>query len=243
MSEQYCTNNDVLAITSDLNSLVERARSGDSGALPELRRKLKSHPEIWMKLGNLAAHAQHSWIELCSGNDHAMAESLRLRLAAMRAELAGASPSPLERLLAERVVACWLQLHQADAAAAQCQTVSVKQGEFLLKRQHSASRRYLQAIAALATVQKLLPKAIDQPTPPAIEVSGRVRFRQDASSHPGTDTTIAGPDDDARSASGQTILPLSCYGERPPSVSQSEPALIQGNSKHEHGDSPPPTEE
>jgi hypothetical protein len=32
-----------------------------------------------------------------------------------KAELAGPRPAPLERLLAERVVACWLHLHHLEA--------------------------------------------------------------------------------------------------------------------------------
>jgi len=38
---------------------------------------------------------------------------------AMRTELAGPRPSPIERLLVQRVVACWLQVYHADAMAAQ----------------------------------------------------------------------------------------------------------------------------
>jgi hypothetical protein len=77
-----------------------------------------------------------------------------------RAELAGPEPSPLERLLVERVVACWLQVQYADAAYAQLQSPSPAQHTAALKRQAGAHQRYLFSIKALATVRKLIKPAL-----------------------------------------------------------------------------------
>src|SRR5262249_45268368 len=80
------------------------------------------------------------------------------KLAALRQELGTEGASPLEKLLAERVVACWLQTHYADALYAQAKgpqsTAPVRQE--LMKRQESSQRRYLAGIKQLGLVRKLL---------------------------------------------------------------------------------------
>jgi hypothetical protein len=144
---------------SDLRAALERARRGDRSALAGLRAALDAHPEIWEQYGDLAAHAHRSWVELIAGTDLALAEALARKAAALEAELAGPVPSPLERLLAGRVVACWLQVHHADATLAQAGEVSIKQADLAQKRQARAHKGYLMAIAALATVRRLLPAA------------------------------------------------------------------------------------
>jgi hypothetical protein len=74
----------------------------------------------------------------------------------MRAELAGPDPTPLERLLVERIVACWLQLHYIDIRLPQSEAkLTMKQVEYLEDRRDRAHRRYLSAIKTLATVRKL----------------------------------------------------------------------------------------
>jgi hypothetical protein len=71
-------------------------------------------------------------------------------------ELGGESPSPLERLLIERVTACWLQVNYLDALVAQAQGSSAERVKMLQAQQDAAHRRHLSAIKTLATVRKLL---------------------------------------------------------------------------------------
>jgi hypothetical protein len=141
----------------ELRALLERARQGEAAAVPALRAALDDHPEIWDRFGNLAAHAQRSWIQLISGPDLALAEVLTRKTKALEAELAGPYPTPLEGLLAARIVASWLQIYQADAAQAQSGEVSLKHAEFMSKRQARVHKSYLMAIASLATIRRLLP--------------------------------------------------------------------------------------
>src|SRR3954447_18373754 len=140
---------------ADLRAALERAQRGDREALPALRSALDAHPEVWQQFGDLAAHAERSWVELIAGPDLALAEALGRKVAALKAELAGPAPTPLERLLVGRGAATWLQTHQADAAVAQAGEVSLKQADLSLKRQARASKNHLVAIAALATVRRL----------------------------------------------------------------------------------------
>ena len=109
------TNTEAMA---GLRELVSRAKSGDRTVLPQLRVYLDDHPEIWTEVGDLALHAQaqESWLQLIAGPDLVMEESMRRKMDEMRGELGIEAASNIEKLLIERVVACWLQVHYADAA-------------------------------------------------------------------------------------------------------------------------------
>src|SRR5262249_12071994 len=69
---------------------------------------------------------------------------------------AGPAASPLERLLAARVVACWLQVSYFDALVTQARDANPARAKLLLQQQDSAHRRQLSAARTLATVRKLL---------------------------------------------------------------------------------------
>jgi hypothetical protein len=145
------------AAVGELRALMERARAGDRTVLGDLRRALDEHPEIWNHFGDLAAHAVTLWVGLAAGPDLALAESLARKVAALASELAGPAPGPLERLLAERAAACWLQASYLDALAAQARDVSVAQADLVARRQDAAHRRYVGALGALAGVRRRSP--------------------------------------------------------------------------------------
>jgi hypothetical protein len=136
--------------------MLERARQGDEAALP-LVRKMLEKPEFVDALGgNLAWQAEHSLIRAAVGDNLAAREALTRKLELLRAELAGPSPTPLERLLVERVAACWLQLHHADILLAQQgHTFTLRQLEYHQRTRDRAHKRYLSAIKTLALVRKL----------------------------------------------------------------------------------------
>jgi hypothetical protein len=144
----------------EIRSLLERARGGDASELAALRQALDRHPAIWQAFGDLAAHARDAWINLIGGVDVALKESLGRQIEALKSDLAGPDPSPLETLLIERIVACWLQMGYADAVAAGVGNISIQQANYNRKRQDSAHRRYLTAVGALAMTRRLLGLAI-----------------------------------------------------------------------------------
>jgi hypothetical protein len=166
-----------------VQEMVTRAVQGDASVLPELRRVLNGHPEMWRAYGDLAAHAQASMIHRAAGKDLLLQESLERKAGELRAEVAGDSPSALERLLAERVIATWLQVYTADAVAAQMhgEKVTLTVLREMQKRQESAQRSHLAAIKQLATVRRLLKPALspfDILSRPAPEVAvGRTAFK------------------------------------------------------------------
>jgi len=86
-------------------------------------------------------------------------ESLRRQLDEMRLELSGPNPTPLESLLIQRVLACWVQVHFADALAAQAQERQAAPAQLrsLQKRQESAGRCLTEAVKQLALARRVAP--------------------------------------------------------------------------------------
>src|SRR4051812_31120295 len=149
------------ADTQELQRLLAQAHEGDLAVLPELRAALDRQPELWKQVGDLAAHAELTMLRLAAGQDLFALEAMKRRLAVLKAELAGPSPSALEKLLVDRVGVCWLQVHYLDMQASTGPAgTSTPQGVWAQRRLDSAQRRYLFSIKQLATVRKLLRPAL-----------------------------------------------------------------------------------
>lgn len=158
-----------------LRSLINRANEGDRAALAEVREMLEASPTpaIAVLGGDLAERAKTTLVGRIAEKQPAFREALLAKLKVLRAELAGPNSSPIERLLVERVVACWLQLAHADALAAQADRASFVEGDYLQRRQDRAHRRYLSALKMLAVVRKLaLPMRVD------VNVAGSIETKR-----------------------------------------------------------------
>jgi hypothetical protein len=106
-------------------------------------------------------------------------EAINLKLTELRRELGGTSPHPLERLLVERVVLCWLHVHHADVQCAYATSVTLEYGDYLQRQQERAQRRYLAAIKCLATVRRLaLPIKVAVTVEGAVESQPRPACRR-----------------------------------------------------------------
>jgi hypothetical protein len=141
--------------TDELMKFLERAQSGDASTLPELRKMLQDPAAIRMLGGELAEQAEQSFIRAASGDNLPFREALTRKLELMRSELSGPNPTPVERLLVERVVACWLQVQDADIRFAQAKDLSIPWWKCYQLRMDRAHKRYLSALKALALVRKL----------------------------------------------------------------------------------------
>ena len=148
----------VSTYSKDVPELLIRASSGDVTVLAELRSLLETKPEIWKVAGDLAKHAEHNFLGLFSGKDLITQESVRLKLADLKDNVAGSSAvSPIEELLVQRVVITWLQVHHADMELAKGLTTANNTScGHAQRRLDGAHKRYLHAIHQLATVRKLL---------------------------------------------------------------------------------------
>jgi hypothetical protein len=100
---------------SELKKLLKRAGQGDHKALPAIRDFFNAAPAMWREYGNLATIAERALVNVAAGENLVLKEAVEKTMDSMRAELAGSHPTPLERLLVDRIVACWLQVHQPFA--------------------------------------------------------------------------------------------------------------------------------
>jgi hypothetical protein len=156
-----------------IQELANRANQGSENALACLRQVLDTCPEIWQAVGDLASHTERCWLDLIAGNNRLMEESVKRQVATMRAELSGPSPSPVERLLVDRVVACHLALHDAEACLASPGTASTAQVAIRLRRVESAQRRLLAALKTLTRLRALLPAGMTTSNSQRLAGAGR----------------------------------------------------------------------
>jgi hypothetical protein len=144
-----------------LRGFAERAQDGDKGAAIELRKILDDSPSLaWRFIDGPGKMAEEALIdEFTKDEDLAAKEVLKHQLESMRIEVAGENPSPLERLLAERVVATWLQVQLFDAYyVVGMKGGTIIQDELRQKRLDRAHRRYLSAVKSLAQIRKMGPR-------------------------------------------------------------------------------------
>lgn len=145
-----------------MQRLSNEAEAGDKAALKKLRREVReASPGVVGRIADLSGSYRRMLAKTASGNDPMHKAGLERRCEMLEAEIAGPRPNPLERLLAERVVSCWLLVELMEALlASQLYTGTEKRVSpgYLLKMakiQESANRRYLAAIKTLAQVRKL----------------------------------------------------------------------------------------
>ncbi len=140
-----------LPTREDLNALVDLANQGHRDALEELRNTLNNHPEIWQRLGDLGLHVETALIAaICQGNA-LVRESLQRQLAEMKAELVSADSPLLERMAAQRIMVCWLELQMTDASFPE------PPNRFILQRKQVAQNRFAKAIRTLDLVRQMTP--------------------------------------------------------------------------------------
>lgn len=140
-----------------LRILVERANTGSASALAALRELLTKCPELWQIVGNLSRQAEFAWCDMISGGDHLVTEMAKRHLGNLKTQLAGTSPTPVERLLVDLIGVTWLGLQYSEMALAKPGTCSAAEGNYRLRRAESCQRRHLAALRTLATLRALVP--------------------------------------------------------------------------------------
>jgi hypothetical protein len=162
--ERYQLPTDVKRQLDELRDLSKKAEAGEADARQELKRTLRqSAPEVIARASDIGRKAQHLLIETAAAGDPLTEYALSGRLDMMREEIAGENPTPLETLLTERVVACWMLVELFEAfMAPQLSTRTSKKNRMsfhilkhYLRWQEVANKRYLAAIRELARLRKL----------------------------------------------------------------------------------------
>jgi hypothetical protein len=148
-----------------LKELVEKVAKGDKNPLPEIRKILKESPDLAWQMMDFARHTEYHHTKMMVKEEgFGKKEVLSNQLAAMREEIAGDNPSPLERLLAERIVITWLQIQLFEGLYASNMskgTTTIAQGNYKQKMIDQSYRRHLSAIRTLAQIRKLGPVQIN----------------------------------------------------------------------------------
>ena len=141
-----------------LQDLLRLAEKGEEDTVPEIRRILNEHSDLTWDFLDLAKVAEDVLIEnMTREQDLATRELMRSQLETMKQEIAGNEPSPLERVLSERVVVTWLEVQFFEALYVRnMRNLSIPQADYHQKRLDRAHRRHLSAIRALAQIRKLL---------------------------------------------------------------------------------------
>jgi hypothetical protein len=154
---------DVQERLAELRILSETAEKGDKEARRELRKALReTTPEVVAKASDFARKGQRILAETISAGEPLMEEAICAKLDLMRAEVCGENPTPLEVLLTERVVSCWLLVEVLEALMSaqlkrdrDLKRPSISFLKFIVGWLESAHRRYLSSIRELARVRKL----------------------------------------------------------------------------------------
>jgi hypothetical protein len=156
------------AVVRDFMQLVADTDTRDPtpSDVRALRHMLNQHPGLWRLAGDLAHAAALNLIHKLDASP-SIAESLKRGWAAMKDELGYAAAPPLERLLIEQVVLCWLHFNLLDLEVtnAMAASISLSTAEHWERRLSAAQRRYLRACEALARIRKLAR------TTPALQVN------------------------------------------------------------------------
>jgi hypothetical protein len=136
--------------------LLPQANTGDPKALAALRAACDADPTVWRDLGDLGRLGRISLIDKIGGKNSVISAAIARRVGALRDELGGPAPPPLERLLIDRILSNWLHLHAAEAVYAQrVGELTLKQSEYHQRTIDRAQRRYLASVKALAEIRRL----------------------------------------------------------------------------------------
>lgn len=134
--------------------LIRRAEAYDIAAMAELCDEPHDIDEVGFDPGDLGAQAEHDLMRVATPDLTEFAR-LSLYLKQMRTELDGPTPSPIERLLVDRVVTCWLHVSYLETRWVQSWRGDAKAREHVDRLLGQANRRYVAAIKTLAVVRRL----------------------------------------------------------------------------------------
>jgi len=143
----------------EFRDAIARAQDGDSSVLPVIREHLASRPADFWELADYARIVQTEQITAYTGGGLYVREIMDEVVKRLRKDLAGENPSSLERLLVERIISCYLHVNFADSEYSDSvgRGARLEVAEYMQKRLDRTSRRYLQALKALAQVRKMGP--------------------------------------------------------------------------------------
>jgi hypothetical protein len=144
-----------------VTAMTQLAAAGDERASQVLIEACQTMPQLWGYLSTLSSGVMRSWVDLLAPagpGQEIVRRTTEQEIERKRSEVAGKDPSPLERLLAERVALCWVAASYAHAEYTRKLKagMSFREGECYSKRCEQTNRQLLKAIESLARVRRLL---------------------------------------------------------------------------------------
>ena len=132
-----------------------KAKKGDRSVLPEINQFL-DNPAALALFGDVGRHVLLKWVMLVAGDDLIWSQALLRFASDLRTRLAGANPTALDYLLAERVVIAWVFVNFAELQyAAQMEKLrTAAQAKYQFHRMEMANRNLMAACRTLAKVKK-----------------------------------------------------------------------------------------
>jgi hypothetical protein len=140
----------------EVQAILDRAARGDAAVLPAVRGLIRDR-RFLDALGDVADVARERLVKLVAGDDVAVAEATRQKLAEVTTGLvadAGPRPTFAEGLAAGRAAHAWLTVHVIEAMAAKYPAGS-PEAVAVEKHLGQAERRYQAALKALAVLRRL----------------------------------------------------------------------------------------
>ncbi len=134
---------------SRLGAILAGVKRGDRRAEAEWRRYLERTPTAQAVYGDLPLQLRLVLLANVRKVSPCAAEAVGMQLKSMQNDLAGNNPSPLESLVVDRLVLCWLYLHVLELLDAEEST------NYLQRMIDRAHRRFLSACRALAVIRRI----------------------------------------------------------------------------------------
>lgn len=145
------------------NDLANRLEAGDKTAAAPFRAWLRNEGAFLLDdFGGPQRKAEEAAIKKSAQGNCLVALVVTEQLDCLRRELYGPDPSPLEKLLADRVVFCWFTLNvlERNVASPPEDGRTYRAAEYLDRCVSHAHRRFLSAVRTLAVVKRVSASAV-----------------------------------------------------------------------------------
>lgn len=140
----------------DVSALFSNMCDGDSTARDKIAAYMREDSTLANAVARSSSTAITNWIRYGADDDFSRVV-LETRTKQLRRSILGDNPTPLERLLVERIAVCSLQVQIAETKyiGAMKAGTTLHNVRFFEDMQDRAHRRYLGSIKALAQVRRL----------------------------------------------------------------------------------------
>ena len=139
--------------------ILRRANDGEKDALrlvgPTLDRDRREGGDLVDDYGDMFRYACLAMALVATDESEPYFTATIEKVEALSEELAGPKPTPLERILCERVALTWLDTYSAEMSYSDTSGDSVRVAACRESRRDRAHKRFLAACKALATVRRL----------------------------------------------------------------------------------------